>query len=193
MKTVSSIPVPATMRELTNYQAKDATSTSRWSASIQLQPPGNNLPTVKPRMPQVHQDSQLHFNSSHHEATYLLSNPGCHKHIKTVSFILATVTIMMRELTACQAKHATSTHPDSQLHFTSHNHTSTYLLSNQESHNYKQNSTDFVNLNRSCCTVSVLCSLSHLCTTHYLWINNLPSYQEHQCLLFLKMDAITHH
>jgi hypothetical protein len=66
IKTISFIPAPATMRELTHCQAKDATSTSRQSASIQLQPPLENLPPVKPRMPQAHQDSQLHSSSSHH-------------------------------------------------------------------------------------------------------------------------------
>src|ERR1700709_60936 len=107
IKTDSFIPAPATMRELTDCQGKDATSTSRQSASFQLQPPWENLPTVKARMPQAHQDSQLHSSSSHHERTYRLSRQGCHKHIKTVSFIPAPAT--MRELTICQGKDATST------------------------------------------------------------------------------------
>jgi hypothetical protein len=107
IKIVSFIPAPAIMTELTSCQGKDATSTSRWSASFQLQPPWQNLPTVKPRMPPAHQDSQLHSSSSHHDRTYLLSIQGCHKHIKTVSFITAPAT--MTELTLCQAKDAAST------------------------------------------------------------------------------------
>src|ERR1700710_2780750 len=84
IKTVSFIPAPATMTELTSCQAKDATSTSRQSASFQLHP----SPTP-------------------HNRTSLLSSQGCHKHIKTVSFIPAPAT--MTELTSCQAKDATST------------------------------------------------------------------------------------
>jgi len=104
IKTVSFIPAPATMRELTSCQAKNAPRASRMSASIQLQPPWENLPAVKPRMPQEHQDCQLHSSSSHHERTYSLSRQECHKSIKTVSFILAPTT--MRELTSCQAPNA---------------------------------------------------------------------------------------
>jgi hypothetical protein len=133
MMTVSFIPAPATMTELTSCQAKDATSTSRQSASFQLatmtelascqakdatstsrqsasfqlQPLRQNLLSVNPRMPQAHQDSQLHSSSSHHDRTYSLSSQGCHQHIKTVSFIPASAT--MTELTNCQAKDATST------------------------------------------------------------------------------------
>jgi hypothetical protein len=137
IKTVSFIPAPATMRELTNCQGKDA-------------------------VPQGHQDSQLHPSSSHHERTYLLSRQGCHKHIKTVSFIPAPAT--MRELTCCQGKDATSTsrhsasfqlqppsenlptvrarmpqgHPDSQLHSSSSHHERTYQLSRQGCHKHSQ-------------------------------------------------------
>jgi hypothetical protein len=107
IKTVSFIPSPATMRELTNCQGKDATHTSRQSASFQLQPKWDNLLAVRARMPQAHQDSQLHSSSSHHERTYKLSRQGCHKHIKTVSVIPDPAT--MRELTSCQGKDATST------------------------------------------------------------------------------------
>jgi hypothetical protein len=75
--TVSFIPAPATMRELTHCQGKDATSTSRQSASFQLQPPWENLPSVKARMPQAHHHSQPHFTSSTHTTTDLLSNQEC--------------------------------------------------------------------------------------------------------------------
>jgi hypothetical protein len=108
IKTVSFIPAPATMTELTHCQGKVATSTSRQSASFQLQPPSQNLQTIKPRMPQAHQDNELHSTSSHshHDRTYRLSCQGCHKQIKTMSFIPAPAT--MTELTACHAKDATS-------------------------------------------------------------------------------------
>jgi hypothetical protein len=165
IKTVNFIPAQATMRELTFCQGKDATSTSRQSAPLQLQPTWDNLLAVKARMPQAHQDSQLHSNTSHHERTYSLSRQGCHKHIKTVSFIPAPAT--MRELTIYyQGKDATSTsrqsapfqlqppqenlptvkarmpqaHQGSQPHFTSSTHTVTYLLSNQECQDFEQNS-----------------------------------------------------
>ena len=105
IKTVSFIPAPATdMGELTSCQAKNATRASGLSASIQLQPPLENLPTVKPRMPPEHQDCQLYPSSSHHKRTYSLSRQECHKSIKTVSFIPAPAT--MKELTSCQAKNA---------------------------------------------------------------------------------------
>jgi len=79
IKAVRFITTPATMRELTNCQARNAPWTSRLSDSSQLQPPWENLPTVKPRMPQEHQDS--------------------------IRFIPAPATI--REPTNCQAKNAT--------------------------------------------------------------------------------------
>jgi hypothetical protein len=202
------------MRELTFCQGKDATSTSRQSAPLQLQPTWDNLLAVKARMPQAHQDSQLHSNTSHHERTYSLSRQGCHKHIKTVSFIPAPST--MRELTIYQGKDATSTsrqsapfqlqppqenlptvkarmpqaHQDSQLHSSSSHHESTYHLSRQGYHKHinavslisppapiqsltscqiKNAKTlskipsipDFFSVHS--CTVSVLCSLHHLC------------------------------
>jgi hypothetical protein len=109
-------------------------------------------------MPQAHQDSQLHSSSSHHDRTYLLSSQGCHKHIKTVSFIPAPAT--MTELTHCQGMdyqayqdsqlnssssyHCEMAYPlpsqeyvadqKYQLHFTFSNYTETCLLSSQESH-----------------------------------------------------------
>jgi hypothetical protein len=46
-----------------------------------------NLPPVKARMPQAHQDSQLKSISIQHDRSYLLSRQGCHKHLNTVSFI----------------------------------------------------------------------------------------------------------
>jgi hypothetical protein len=92
--------------------------------------------------PQAHQESQLHSSSSHHDRTYFLSSQGCHKHIKTVSFIPAPAT--MTELTFCQAKDATimtelthcqamdyQAHQDSQLHSSSSHHDRTYPLSSQ--------------------------------------------------------------
>jgi hypothetical protein len=78
INTIRFNPAPATMTELTLCQAKDTTSTSRQSGSFQLQPPRQNLPSVKPRMPQAHQDSQVHSSSR------------------------------MTELTSCHAKDATS-------------------------------------------------------------------------------------
>jgi hypothetical protein len=39
IKTVSFIPAPATMKELTRCQVKDAKNASRQSASFQRQPP----------------------------------------------------------------------------------------------------------------------------------------------------------
>jgi uncharacterized protein with PIN domain len=104
IKTISFIPAPATMRELTRCQAKNAQSRSRPSASFQLQPPGENLLPVKPRMPGADQDHQLHSSFSHHERTYKLSSQECQEQIKTISFFPAPAT--MRELTRCQAKNA---------------------------------------------------------------------------------------
>jgi hypothetical protein len=49
--TMSIIPAPATRRKLTNCQAKNARGRSTTSASFQLQPPGENIHPVKPRMP----------------------------------------------------------------------------------------------------------------------------------------------
>jgi hypothetical protein len=107
IETVRFIPAPASMIELTLCQAKDATSTSRQSASFQLHPPPQNLPPVKPRMSQAHPNSQVHSSSSHHDRTYILSSQGCHKHIKTVRCIPALAT--KTELTFCQTKDATNT------------------------------------------------------------------------------------
>jgi hypothetical protein len=106
IKTISFISASATMRELTNCEAKNARSRSRPSASFQLQPPCENLLAVKPRMPGADQDHQLLSSSSHHERTYSLSSQECQEQIKTISFIPAPVT--MRELTPCQAKNAKS-------------------------------------------------------------------------------------
>jgi hypothetical protein len=106
MKTISFIPAPDTMRELTNCHTKNARSRSRPSASVQLQTPSENLRTVKTRMPGADQDHQLHSSSSHHEVTYKLSHHKYHEQIKAISFIPAPAT--MRELTSCQAKNARS-------------------------------------------------------------------------------------
>src|ERR1700704_6286641 len=106
IKTIRFIPGPATMRELTPCQAKNARSRSRPSASLQVQSPCENLLTVKPRMPGADQDHQVHSRSSHHERTYFLSSQECQEQIKTISFIAGPVT--MRELTYCQAKNARS-------------------------------------------------------------------------------------
>src|SRR5258708_1461632 len=93
IKTFSLIPATATMTGLTNCQGKNATSTSKLSASYRRQPPSEDLPSVKARMPQAHQNCQLHSSCSHHERTYLLSRQECHKHIKTVSFVPAAATM----------------------------------------------------------------------------------------------------
>jgi hypothetical protein len=106
INTMSFIPAPATMRELTNCQAKNARSRSTPRASMQLQSPGENLPTVKPKMPGADQHHELHSSSSHHERTYSLSSQECQEQINTMSFIPAPAT--MRELTCCQAKNARS-------------------------------------------------------------------------------------
>jgi YHS domain-containing protein len=107
INTISFIPAPATMRELTSCEANNATCKLRPSASFQLQPPGENILPIKPRMPGAHQDHQLHSSSSHHERTYFLSSQECQEHIKTISFFLAT-TATLRELTYCQGKNARS-------------------------------------------------------------------------------------
>jgi len=144
------------MRQLTGCQGKNAPSASTQSASFQLQPPSDNLHTVKARMPPVHQHSQLHSSSSHHQTTYCLSRQKCPKCINTVSFISAPATI--RQLTSCQGKNAPSAstqsasfqlqppsnnllpvkarmpqvHQHSQLHSSSSQHQTTYELSRQE-------------------------------------------------------------
>src|ERR1700710_2425367 len=94
------------MRGLTCCQAKNARSRSRPSASFQVQPPSENLQTVKPRMPGADQDHQLDSRCSHHERTYKLSSQECQEQIKTISLIPGPAT--MRELTCCQAKNARS-------------------------------------------------------------------------------------
>jgi len=131
IKTVSFISAPTTMRELTDCQAKNSPRASRLSALFQLQPPWENLHSVKPRIPQEHQDCQLHSSPSHYERTYILLSQEFPKTIKTVSFIPAPATMRthrlsnqefpktiktisfivvpatMRELTDCQAKNST--------------------------------------------------------------------------------------
>jgi hypothetical protein len=104
INTISFIPGAATMRELTLCQAKNASSRSTPSASFQLKPPGENLLSVKPRMPGADQHHQLYSSPSHHERTYSLSSQECQKQINTISFIPVLAT--MRELTSCQAKNA---------------------------------------------------------------------------------------
>jgi hypothetical protein len=79
MNTIRFIPASATKRELTNCQAKNARSRSTPSALFQLKPSGENLLSVKPRMP---------------------------GEINTISFIVTPAT--MRELTSCQGKNARS-------------------------------------------------------------------------------------
>jgi hypothetical protein len=106
INTISLIAALATMRELTPCQAKNARSRSSPSGSFQLQPPRENLQTIKPRMPGADQHHQLQSSSSHHEKTYLLSSQECQEQINTISFIPAPAT--MRELTNCQAKNARS-------------------------------------------------------------------------------------
>jgi hypothetical protein len=106
INTLCFIPAPAIVRELTNCHAKNARSRSTPSASIQLKPPRENLPTVKPRMPGADQHHQVHSSSSHHERTHQLSSQECQEQINTISFSPAPGT--MRELTSCQAKNASS-------------------------------------------------------------------------------------
>jgi hypothetical protein len=106
MNTISFIPTPATVRELTNCQAKNARSRSTPSTSLQLQPPSENLLPVKPRMAGADEYHQLYSSSSHHKRTYKLSSQEWQEQINTISFIPAPVT--MRELTCCQAKNGRS-------------------------------------------------------------------------------------
>jgi hypothetical protein len=80
INTISFNPAPATMRELTSCQAKNAKSRSTLSASS---------------------------SSSHQERIYILSSQECQEQINTISFIPAPAT--MRELTSCQAKNARGT------------------------------------------------------------------------------------
>src|SRR5437588_326024 len=105
IKTVSFISTAASMRGLTVCQGKNATRASRLSASFQLQPALGDLLAVKARMPQGHQDCQLHSNCSQHERPYYLSRQECDNGIKTVSFIPTAA--RMRGLTRCQGKNAT--------------------------------------------------------------------------------------
>src|ERR1700710_1343214 len=104
IKTISFIPGPAIMRELTPCQAKNAS--------------------------RADQDHQLHSRSSHHERTYKLSSQECQEQIKTISFIPGSVT--MRELTSCQAKNARSRlRPSASFQVQPHDER-TYKLSSQE-------------------------------------------------------------
>jgi len=158
MNTVRLIPAPATIRQLTSCQGKDATGAWTQSAWFQLQPSSDNLLPVKARMPQVHEHSQVDSSSSHHQTTYCLSRQECHKCINTVRLIPAPATI--RQLTHCQGKNATSAwtqsgwfqlqppsdnllpvkarmpqvHQHSQLDSSSSHHQTTYCLSRQECH-----------------------------------------------------------
>src|SRR5229473_1930066 len=84
IKTVSFIPTPASIRGLTYCQGKNGTRASRLSASFQLQPASEDLPTVKARMAQGHQDCQLHSNSSQYQRTYPLSRQS-QEYMKSVS------------------------------------------------------------------------------------------------------------
>jgi hypothetical protein len=106
IKTISFIQAPSTMRKLTLCQGKNATRASQLSASFCLQPSWKNLLSVKVRMPDEHQDCQLHSSFSYHQTTYcFLSRQECHKSITTLSFILPPA--IKRELTSCQGKNAT--------------------------------------------------------------------------------------
>jgi hypothetical protein len=106
INTISFNPAPATMRELTNYQGKNARSRSTPSALFQHQSQCKNLLAVKSRMPGAAQHHQLHSSSSHKERTDLLSSQQWQKQINTISIIPAPAS--MRELTNCQAKNARS-------------------------------------------------------------------------------------
>jgi hypothetical protein len=141
------------MTQLTSCQAKDATSTSRQSASFQLQTPWQNSHPVKARMPEGNQDSQLHSSSSHHERTYMLSSHACRKHSKTVSFNPTPVTTV-RCLTHW---HARNMWHIKTISFISPAATIQKLTSFQVRNaitvsNIPSN-TNFVSMNRSCCTV----------------------------------------
>src|SRR5437588_11492066 len=84
IKTVSFIPAPATMRELTLCQGKNGARASRLSASFKLQPPRENLQSIKARMVQGHQDCQLHSNWKSDVKTNSLARQEWYKGIKTV-------------------------------------------------------------------------------------------------------------
>jgi hypothetical protein len=113
--TISFIPAPATMSQLTSCQAKNARSTSTPSASCKLQPSRENyqlsrqsgsqeqINTIsfipapattrnltcceKPRIPRADEHYQLHSSTSQHERTYILSSQECQQQINTISFI----------------------------------------------------------------------------------------------------------
>src|SRR5437588_136264 len=102
----TSFTNPNSMKGHTFCQDKNATEALRLSASfIQLQPASVDLPPVKARIPQGHQDCQFH-NSRQHERTYHLSRQECHKGIKTVSFIHPTPA-SINILTSSQSKKTT--------------------------------------------------------------------------------------
>jgi hypothetical protein len=156
INTISFIPVPPTMRELTSCQAKNARSRSTPSASFQHQPPGENLLAVRPRMPGADEHHQSQSSSSHHERTYSLSSQEFQEQMNTISFDPAPA--MMGELTCCQGKNARSRSTSSasfqlqspwenlqtvkprmpgadqhhQLQSSSSHHETTYCLSSQE-------------------------------------------------------------
>jgi hypothetical protein len=128
IKIVSFIPTPASMRGLTSCQGRNATIVSRLSASLQLQPASEDLLSIKTRMPQGHQDYQLHSNSSQHEMTYWLYRQECHKGMKTISFILQPV---QEDLHPVKGRMPQG-HEDCQLHSNSSQHERTYNLLRQE-------------------------------------------------------------
>jgi hypothetical protein len=156
INAISFIPAPATRRELTLCQAKNARRRLAPSVSFQIQPPRENLPPVQPRMPGTDQHHQVHSSSSHHGRTYSLSSQECQEQINTISFIQAPAT--MRELTLYYAKNARSRSTPSasfelqppqenslsvkprmpggdqhhQLHSSSSHQERTYILSSQE-------------------------------------------------------------
>jgi len=120
------------MGELTLCHPKNGPRASRVWDAFQLQPPWENLHSVKPTMPKEHPGCQIHSSSRHHESTYILWNQKCHKSIKAVRIIPAPAT--MRELTSCQAKNAprASRLSDS---FQLQPHERTYSLLNHTYHN----------------------------------------------------------
>jgi len=157
IKIVSFIPAPTTMiRKPTaiGYQAKNATRASRLLASIQLQPSWENLQPVKSRMPQEHQDCQLHSSSSHHERTYILSRqecPKCQLHSSS-SHCKRTYRLLSQECPKASRLSASfqlqppwhnlqpvkarmpQENQDCEPHYSSSHHERTYTLPRQECH-----------------------------------------------------------
>jgi hypothetical protein len=123
---------PATKRELTNWQAKNAKSRSTPSALFQLQPPSENLLAVKARMPGMDQHHQLHSRSSHQRAlTNCQAKNGRSRSTTSASFQLQPLQDNLLPVKP-RIPGADQHH---QLHYSSSHHERTYQLI---SHKYQE-------------------------------------------------------